>query len=340
MGLYIFSKGISNNIKNNNNDERFSNHINIQFLKDIIDDSYSGSDWIDNSFTIFKSINDIIYLVYPNKESLIFYDLINNQKISEIKNANKGSITSIKYYLDKNNKKDLIMSICRKKRDIKLWNANNNECFLNIKDIVEASFLSENNQIYIVTNKLEVLDLKGKQVNKINDSNSTINIIDIYYDNELSKTFIITGNYGNCKSYDYKENKIYHTYSDNNNKEDDHCSIIINNKGKDKKELIESSWDGNIRIWNFHSGELLNKIKVSDKALMAICLWNNDYLFVGDENNLINIIDLKSKEVIKSLSGHNNNIITLKKIIHPKFGECLISKGGYGDKIKLWNIKK
>ena len=56
---------------------------------------------LDNSFTIFKSINDIIYSVYPNEESLKFYDLINNQKISEIKKANEGSITSIKYYLDK-----------------------------------------------------------------------------------------------------------------------------------------------------------------------------------------------------------------------------------------------
>ena len=111
MELHILSKGINdskNNHKNNtnpkrlnNNEEQFSNHINIEFLNDIIDDSYSGSDWIDNSFTIFKSINDIIYLVYPKEESLIFYDLINNQKISEIKNANKGSITSIKYYLDK-----------------------------------------------------------------------------------------------------------------------------------------------------------------------------------------------------------------------------------------------
>ena len=104
--------------------------------------------------------------------------------------------------------------------------------------------------------------------------------------------------------------------------------------------MIESSWGGNIRIWNFHSGELLSKIKVSDKSLLAICLLDNDYLFVGDEDNLIKLIDLKSKKVIQNLSGHNNNVIAFKKLIHPKFGECLISKGGYGDKIKLWNIKK
>ena len=55
-------------------------------------------------------------------------------------------------------------------------------------------------------------------------------------------------------SYDYNENKKYHHYcSDDNTK--DYFNFIIKNKGKDEKQLIESEGDGNIRIWNFHSGE-------------------------------------------------------------------------------------
>ena len=46
-------------------------------------------------------------------------------------------------------------------------------------------------------------------------------------------------------------------------------------------QLIESSYDGNIRIWNFDSGIVLNKIKISEDRLYGICLWDNDYLFIG-----------------------------------------------------------
>jgi len=44
--------------------------------------------------------------------------------------------------------------------------------------------------------------------------------------------------------------------------------------------------------------------------------------------------------IIKSLIGHNNEVITIKKIIHPLFGECMISQGLEKDQIKLWVNKK
>ena len=42
------------------------------------------------------------------------------------------------------------------------------------------------------------------------------------------------------------------------------------------------------------------------------------------------------KIIIKSLTGHVNEVITVKKIIHPHFGECLISQNGGESKIKIW----
>ena len=42
----------------------------------------------------------------------------------------------------------------------------------------------------------------------------------------------------------------------------DHCSFVVNYKKYSKiVNLIESSGDGFIRIWNFNSAELLKKIK-------------------------------------------------------------------------------
>ena len=43
--------------------------------------------------------------------------------------------------------------------------------------------------------------------------------------------------------------------------------------------MIESSYDGNIRVWNFHSGELIQKIFVSKYQLNVICLWDNNLYF-------------------------------------------------------------
>ena len=58
----------------------------IQLLSDITKDSYSGTN-LDNTFNIFKSINNKYYLVYANEnKSLICYDLNEQNIIKELKN--------------------------------------------------------------------------------------------------------------------------------------------------------------------------------------------------------------------------------------------------------------
>ena len=122
-----------------------------------------------------------------------------------------------------------------------------------------ACFLKENNQIYVIASNLnkngnweyiKVFDLNGQKIKEINNSNEKTVCIGIYYDKILSKNYIITGNSGYIKSYDYNNNQLYHKYNEYSNKE--HFSIIIHNN-KNIIRLIESSTCGYIRIWNFHS---------------------------------------------------------------------------------------
>ena len=54
-------------------------------------------------------------------------------------------------------------------------------------------------------------------------------------------------------------------------------------------KIVESSEDGNVRIWDFHSGVLLSRVKVGDDKLFGVCLWSNNYLFVGSDDNSIKI---------------------------------------------------
>ena len=231
-----------------------------------------------------------------------------------------------------------------------MWNIKNLECILNIQNIYEdgaiysACFLNNNNLNYIISSNcnnygpsqpIKIFDINGNMVKEINDSNDYTYFIDKYYDIKTSKNYIITANFGNVKSYDFHKNKRYHKYYDKNKNR--HFSIAIDSNENIIK-LFESSCDGNIRIWNFHTSELLKKIKVCDNLLYGICIWNNKNLFVGCEDKTIKLIDLSKGKIVNSLIGHKEKVINLKKLKHPKYGECLISQGSTFDQIKLWAI--
>ena len=324
------------------------------FLKNLVTDSYS-KDWLIDKFIIFKSINNILYLIYSNNnKSIISYNIIGNKKINEIKNAHEDYISSFRYYLDNINQRDLFISLSSNLHysNIKLWNINNLELILNIQKITNdylksACFLNDNNKSYIITcfvayhknnpEPIKIFDFKGNKIKEINDSEDSAYYIDNYYDNDLLKNYILTGNLGYIKSYDYNENKIYHKYSENNNIYG-HTSIIINKK-KEIIELIESSCDGNIRIWNFHTGIFLRIIKINKEGLREICMWNNEYLLVGCDDKTIKLINLNNGEIIKEIEGHNDKVLSLKIIFHPIYGKCLISQSAEFGPIKLWIIK-
>ena len=235
-----------------------------------------------------------------------------------------------------------------------IWNIINFECLINLKNINQfgyiysACFLNDNNQNFIITTNrnldgdsspIKIFNFYGQKVKEINDSIDHTFFVDTFYDNILNKNFIVTGNFGYVKSFDYCNNKLYFKYDDNkcDNNDRFHCSIIIKNNEIVTK-LIESSGDGYIRIWNFHIGTLLNKIKIGPR-LYSICLWNDNYLFVGCQDNSIKLIELNNKLIVKSFDGHDNWVLTLKKINHNQYGEILISQNWGLSQIKLWLVE-
>ena len=335
----------------NNKNTYNNNSLKIKFIKDIITDSYIDI-WLDNTFVLFKSINNIIYLIYTKDDiSIIIFNLTNNQVISRIKNAHKKYISNFRYFLDKINNRDLFISISSSDNNLKLWNLYNLNCLLDLKkanhngDLYSACFICYNNQNYIITSnsffndfseKIKIFDFNGKKIKEIKDSNDETIFIDSYYDKNYLKTYIITGNKGYVKSYDYNENKLYHKYVENNENEINHYSLIVN-QSKDILKLIESSEDGNIRIWNFHSRLLIVKIFLNT-SIYGICLWNNKYLFAGCFDESIKIIDLEMNRIIEEMENNNECAVNIKHAKHPVFGECLIAQRFYGYNIQLWKI--
>ena len=320
-------------------------------LNEITKDSYSDYT-LDNTFTVFTSIDDIIYVIYTNKnKSIISYNIMENKKVNEIKNAHTKDITNFRHFLDKKNKRDILISISLSDNNLKLWSINNYECICNLKNINKSGQLfssclfNDNDKINIITScaygnseSIKIFDMNYNKINEIKDSTDNTYFIDIYYDNKSTKNFIITGNNGYLKSYDYKENKIYNIYNDNDKKL--HCSIIIDNK-EDIIKIIESSFDGNIRIWDFHSSILLNKIKVCENSwLFGICLTDDGHLLIGCGDKTIKIINIKQKLIISNLKEFKTKVLSIKKLRHPHFGECFISQGYEKDQIKMFVNKK
>ena len=114
---------------------------NLKELTQITNDSYSD-DVSDNTFTVFKSIQENIFLVYSTKnKSIICYDIIEQNKIIEIKNSHKNHITNFRHFFDKKNKRDIIMTISCADRNIKLWDSFIWECILDLKDIYNEGFI-------------------------------------------------------------------------------------------------------------------------------------------------------------------------------------------------------
>jgi len=322
----------------------------IKFLSNITKDSYNH--WCsDNSFIVFKSVDNIIYIIYSNEfKSIICFNLEESKKTCEIRNAHAEYINSFNHFYVIKNKKDIVMSVSCLDNNIKLWDANVWECILNFNKvndigmIYSACFIFDENQEYkyIVTSNyvlffnsgpIKIFDFNGTKIKELNDSEKDVYFIDTYYDQKSSINYIVSGNNYSVYSYDFINNKLYNKYDDNANK--GHRNIIIK-EYRNVVNLIESCEDGNIRIWNFNTAILLNKIKVNDNPLNGICLWEENYLFVGCRENPIKLVDLNNVKIIISLKGHYSNISTIKKINHPLYGKCLLSQGWLKDQIKIW----
>ena len=346
---------------NTNNKENFENENkqfeNLLFSSDPAKNNfpynivyyYYGGNRVDNIFCVFKSKDEILYLIYNEKLSIIAYNISIFKKIKEIENATDTYIQSFRYHFDNINNRDIILSVSRD-NNLKIWNINNWECLLNIKKIYiagrifSACFLNDKNKIYIITSnnnhpnhseEIRVFDFLGNEITKINDSKDETFFIDSYYDNKLSNFYIITGNKDNAKSYDYNQNKLYHIYCDQKDNEYNEVKSLIIYNLEEQVRLIGSSACNKIGIWNFHTGEMLKKIEIGTKynQVYGLCLWNNKYLYASQG---IVLIDLEQGKVVKKYS--NSYEYNIKKIIHPELGECFITLGEFGEKksLKIW----
>ena len=114
---------------------------NLNSVYNLVSDSYN-IDYLDNTFILFSTKNDCLYLVYATElKSIKCYSFGHQKLIKEIKNAHDDYITNFRYCFNKKNEKDMIMSISGWINNIKIWDGNTWQCLLNISNVNNNGYL-------------------------------------------------------------------------------------------------------------------------------------------------------------------------------------------------------
>lgn len=324
-----------------------TNPSDLVFYKNICENAHKSNS-IDCVFTCFKSFKDEYLVVWgtPNF-NIDIYDLILN-KITLSKIAHYSTIFSTRHYQDKKMKIDLIITSSYDK-SVKVWNYTEAlKIVVNISNahtgyyIYSACLLinEQDNCTYIISSApneyMKLWNIQGKHLNDFGVSNQSTYFVSSWFDVKVKKYYIINANSADVKVYNFKDLSLYKTFKGTPNTW--HMSAYVFEK-KEKPCLVESDGTGNIRVWDFHSGNVITTVSSSGVNLRGICIWNDQYIISSGSDHSAKIYDIDGMKAVKNLTQHTSTVCSVMKIYIPKFGECLISHGLDG-KLKLWANQK
>jgi WD40 repeat protein len=298
---------------------------------------------LDNTFTVFESVNKEIILIYGTEKNKIFCYNLNKQKKEELGCNQKPDkyIIGFRHYSDKAYNRDLIMCLTSEENSIRVWDLtklNEPICYLRkispMGKVHSACFLQENNIVYICigteTKKIQVFDLNGKKTKEFEGIPEQINFIDTYQDN--GNVYIVTGCNGYTRSFDYNKKKVFQKYYDKDSK--NVVSVIVY-KDNNVIKLVESeNHYGIIRIYLFNEGTLLKKIEIKNKT-NGICLLNEKVLLVGCDDGKIRFVDMEQGTITRELNIHKAQVSTIQKI-NFSGGNFLFSQA-FNENIAKWD---
>jgi hypothetical protein len=316
----------------------------LVFKQDICSNSHKTNS-IDRVFCAFKSFNGEPLVVWGSTSlNIEFYDCNKDKIVKTIFQAHKQTIFSCRHYPDVRLRKDYIITSSND-RSVKVWDITKDNYDLYISNVHNGYYIysvsllchihKETN--YIITScpneKMKVWDFSGAYLRNFGQSNESTYFIDIFYNKIQKKYFVINANSNDVKSYHFETGDLYQKYK--GTPQTWHMSAVVNDVN-DIFVLIESDGNGTIRIWNFDTAELLKSINSTNSInLRGICLWNDRYLFAAGNDSQVKLFDLEEGKFVKTFTGHTSTVCTLEKIMHPKYGGCLIIHALDG-KLKIW----
>ena len=186
--------------------------------------------------------------------------------------------------------------------------------------------------------KLFSFENKGEFIKNIPSTNlnKTYNLIRWNYIKENNDIYIIEC----CNKYIY----IYNLNNLEINfklapflHESINCSGCIIKKN-DVDYLFTIAYNGYINIFDLNKKLYITNIYCEyNNNFCCIIQWNINYIIISIKGKM-QTIDIYQKIIVNSIKVNNNDIIYYKKIIHPYYGESLLSIES-DSSIKLWVIK-
>ena len=299
---------------------------------------------IDNVIAVYVGYDGNSYLAAPI--STTFEIEIMNLKDSKIVHSLKGHsahIYIVRHYFQRKSSTDFLISTSSE-RKVKVWNLKTYECHITLNKCHTGTYLYSalllfdniNNLNYIVTScpneymKLWDFD-SGKFIREIGSTSDYTYFINYWNNNNIN--YIINANSSNVKIYGINKSKeIYREFLAPQSTW--HMSAFVE-KMNDINYLFESDGNGYLRIWNIEKKEIYKSIQASGCNLRGICFWNDRFIIAASSDKGFKIFDLENNKNIITIHGHESVLCTVQKIMHPVYGESLISSGIDGN-IKLW----
>ena len=345
----------------NNNHNNFKKKPNFKFKGIITSNNYCcyGSNDIFEVFISYKDNRP--YLITKTEEhNLELYNLVDYKVILSLK-GHKNYVTTIRYFINKKNNNEYLISADNNDLVI-IWDITNN---YNILYKINVDYQSKDE--YCINSCLLLFDHDDNKDNYI-----IISKLSDHFMGDISSTKIYSLNNGNFIKDDIysKGKEIYYLlpwYNKKNNKnyiaqfaaveiiisnlledelycllskepESHHYYGIINNKNNNDY-LCSSSTNGYVNIWDLYNKNLFKVINLEGLLLTGIIEWNEKYIIVAEAtSNSFIIIDLMNNKVINQIkTKHEKSLLCIKKIYHPIYGETLIS-AAEDNSIYLWII--
>ena len=335
---------------------KFKKGPNLKYKLDITNTNIKWG-WND-IFEIFISYKDNKeYLISPNINNfnLDIFILLNNKKILSLK-GHKNGISTIRYFINKKNYNEYLISGDDNKIVI-IWDITNNynikyQINTKYKKIIYSCLLIFPHNIddnYIITstvNKSVNIDKSSTKIYSLNNgefikyinntNNNKIYYLLSWYNKKDYKYYIIQFSYLKIIINNIIEDELY--FELKQEPESNHYSGFIYEK-ENNDYLCSSSSNGYINIWDLCNKKIYKVINIIECHLAHIIEWNNKYIIVADYYNIsFKIIDIEENKIICVIEGqHTDNVVCIKKIYHPQYGESLLSAAD-DNTIKLWTI--
>ena len=347
---------INNNInlifnkKINISKHKFKNNPNLKFKETIIETNCGGG--CNSTFDVFLCYKDSKqYLAssnYKNYNIDIIY-LDNNQLTTSLK-GHKNEIYSIRYFINDNNKNEYLISSDSNKVVI-VWNILNNyhidflviENYSYYRNIYSCMITNIDIFNYVIissyTSHKNYLD-KGSE-NDYTKMYSLMNgdfIKNIYNTkNNCTRYLLSWHNEDNCNDYiieccdgkisinNLLKKELYCQFESEIEGEEFLSGFIFTKNNNDY--LCTGSWNGFVRIWNLVEKKEINYVRTLYSELYYIILWSQKYAIIANKFiKVINVIDIETLEIVTNIKNENfSGIKSIKKVIHPQYGESLLT---------------